>query len=470
LSLTGIIFVIAFFVGCTFAFTRHPIYGSVTYIATFFLSPQLRWWGAGLPNLRWAFLAAAVTLLAISVGKKVKRPTIPITSHAMTWLFLGFVAWVALQTAWALAPAEHAELLSYYVKFVLSMVLIYYTVDSEKSLRMLMWSFVGGCFYFGWIAFTTYLGGRFEGFGGAGIGEANSGALTIAIGTLAASALFLSGNVKEKAVLFIAIPFILNGLVTTISRSGFLALAVGGVVFVFMVPKKYSKQVKVLSILALVLFGMLAGPGYWKRMQSMQHAGEEVQGVDTGQDRLELIKVQARIFFMHPMGCGATCTTVLSKNFLADKYLAESDGGIRERASHNTFMAMLVDHGVPGGIFYVGTLLWVARKVLILKKQFRNQTGFIATAFPAIAASLAAITVGDMFVSYVKFETRIWYLAMLMVLLSLQASFARQEKAAAAASATPATPPPVPVQPEPALARSRSRAALGGSRRRSGSR
>ncbi|MEP7245372.1 MAG: hypothetical protein ABI885_17100, partial [Gammaproteobacteria bacterium] len=266
MSLSALIFVGAFIAACVLAFKRHPVFGLVAYIGTFYLSPQMRWWGQGaLYPIRWALLSAAITLIAVYWSKKVQRPVVPLLSQGMMWLYLMFVVWMMVQTAWALDGREHADLLGYYLKFCLSIVLVYYCVDSPFALRLVLWSVVGGCFYFGWIAFTTYLGGRFEGFGGAGIGEANAGALALAIGVLAASSLWLEGSFKEKCVLFVAIPFMLNGIVTTISRSGLLSLAAGALVFIFFSPRQHRKQIRVPSVLAVTLFLIVAGPSYWNR-------------------------------------------------------------------------------------------------------------------------------------------------------------------------------------------------------------
>jgi O-antigen ligase len=476
LSLSAVLFVLAFGAGCVLAFVRHPVFGTAAYVGTFFLSPQLRWWGQGiLYNVRWSLIAAAVTLVAIFASKQTRKPTIPMMSHGVVWLFIFFIAWLMVQQAWALDQAEHADLLSYYLKFVLAFVMIYYTIDSPASLRVFMWTYVFGCFYFGWVAYTTYTGGRFEGFGGAGINEANAGALTIVTGTLLASSLFLDGKWRERGVLMLMIPFMLNGLVTTISRSGFLALTAGGLVFLYFSPKKYRKQIGVLSILALVLFLMLTGPSYWMRMRSLEHAGETVQGVDTGQDRLAIIKVQWRLFAMHPLGCGATCTTVLSKNYLDKKYLAQTADGEMRRASHNTYMTIIVDHGIPGVFLWGGMWLWVVAKCLKLGKGYRKQTVFQATAFPAVAAIFAALAVGDMFVTYGKYEIRIWMIAVVMALLSIEAARVKQEKLAgvpapAGASGKRAPLPNPAAAARPAGVRSESRAVAGGSRKRSGSR
>jgi O-antigen ligase len=233
-------------------------------------------------------------------------------------------------------------------------------------------------------------------------------------------------------ILLGVIPFILNGLVTTISRSGFLALAVGGLVYLFLAPKQYRGRIRMLSLLALILFGMLAGPSYWNRMQSLQHAGDQVQGVDTGNDRIELIKAQWRMFKGHPFGCGSTCTIVLSPKYLDEKFLGAAQSGADPtrmvRASHNTFMTMLVEHGIPGALFYLSMLLWIFKNVMSMSRVYSKQTGFLPMAFPAIGAAFAAITVGDMFVTYAKLEVRIWFLAILMAMIAIEAARVRQAK------------------------------------------
>ena len=87
------------------------------------------------------------------------------------------------------------------------------------------------------------------------------------------------------------------------------------------------------------------------------------------------------------------------------------------RASHNTFMTMLVDHGVIGGAFYIAMLIWIYLTVRAIYRRVRGSYRFIACALPAIAAVFAAQTVGDMFVQHSRFEARIWFLALLSVIL-----------------------------------------------------
>jgi O-antigen ligase len=436
----------AFLSGCVLAFVRHPIFGTMTYIATLFLSPQQRWWGQGmLEPVRWAVISAAVAILALIANRKRLAPTAPVFSHGIVALLIVLVIWMGIQSFWAMDKVEHADLLSYYIKFIVALVLVYKSVDSEQSLRLFLWTYVLCGFYFGWIAFTSYDGGRFESFGGAGLGEANAGALAIVTGLFAGAALFLAGNLRERVVLFLIMPFLMNGLVTTISRSGFLALAVGGLVFNYFTPKKFRKPVRLLSVLAVVLFLVVAGPAYWQRMQSLKHAGENVEGMDTGGGRLEIIEAQFRMFEDHPLGCGAMCTAVLSPNYM-EASLLTTYGNSMVRASHNTYMSFLVEQGIVGAALFLAMLVWTIRRILALAKLLKTEEGFLPTVLPALAALLAAIAVGDMFVSYTKFEPRIWFIAVLMAFTGLAHAFVSKAAQAPGApqGAVAARPPPAP--------------------------
>jgi hypothetical protein len=418
LSLTGVLFLLAFAAACVMALARHPIFGLLAYVGAFYLHPPSRWWGQGfLLPIRWSLIAAAITLIAILIHQKKLPKAKPILGHGFAIAFLLFTSWLGVQSFWALDPAAHSELFSYYIKFGLAMYLFYRAIDTEQHMRWLMWAHVLGCFYFGWIAFTSYEGGRFEDFGGPGLAEANAGALTIVTGILIASALFLASDKRLKAALFIIIPVIVNGLVTTISRSGFLAAAVGGLILNLFSPTPYRKLIRVLSILAAVMFLLLTGPSYWERINSIKQLGNEVEGVDTGAGRLVIMQAQLEMFARYPLGCGATCTAVLSPLYLPAEHL---DGGAR--ASHNTFFTMMVEHGVPGVVFYAVMALWVARSALRLRSLLREGAGFLSVTMPALVGSLGAIFVCDMFATYAKFEVRIWFLAMMMAMLNLAAA------------------------------------------------
>ncbi|HEX4972518.1 MAG TPA: hypothetical protein VFV69_15795, partial [Steroidobacteraceae bacterium] len=109
MSLTGLAFVAAFFGVMGLALFRHPMWGLYGYVAVFYLHPPSRWWGAALPDLRWALLAAAVTLIATwRVPRDTTRPSW--ISHTPAKLLLAYTVWLWIQKAWALSPSDQTEI------------------------------------------------------------------------------------------------------------------------------------------------------------------------------------------------------------------------------------------------------------------------------------------------------------------------------------------------------------------------
>lgn len=415
MSPTALLFLAGFATACFYAFRRHPIYGLMAYVGVFYIEPGAQWWGQGfIQGIRWVFLAAGVTLVAMFVHKPAKPPASPFKSGVFRG-FVMFVAWIYLQSLWALDSASHQALISVWTKFLVVAVMICRCIDSEQNLRLFLWSHIGGCAYLGFTALISYTGGRFEGFGDSGLAEANAGALQLVTGIVVGGALFLEGRLFIKAVLIVILPLIANGVVTTVSRSGFLAMTAAGLVFNAMVLPKHRTKVRVLTVLAVIMAVLVTNPQYWARIASIKYAGADVEGVDTGGGRLEIMQAQLQMFKGHILGCGHMCTTELSPIFIEARFLTIEGG----RASHNTFMTMLVDHGVFGVVFYVALLIWIARTILILRRRLKNEDGFLASMLPAFAAVLGAITIADQFVQYPKLEVRVWFVSLLIVMLHL---------------------------------------------------
>jgi O-antigen ligase len=413
-SSTGLIFSLAFVFGCVLALARGPIYGLLAYVAVFYLNPPLRWWGQGvLEEIRWSLVAAAVTLAALFIHRKSRTPA-PFFRHPVIIGFCLLLTWMGIQLFWVLDPDLQLEVVEYYAKFLIAMYLVYACIDSERNLRLFLWAHVLGCFYFGWIVFTSYAGGRFEDFGGAGLKDANEVALTMGTAAMVIGSLLLVERLYGRLLALGVAPFVLNGMVATISRSAFLALVLGGTAFNWFTPAKWRKLVVPLSVLAAALLVMLTTEAFWSRIQTIAMKGAVVEGVDTGADRIAQWQGQLRMFRDHPLGCGHHCTTILSPSYF-DSWVLDERAGVR--SSHNTFLSMLVDHGVPGGIGYVALLCWIVVVTTRLHRKLRSHGGTIALVLPAVAGSLLAMFVGDMFVPYVRYEVRFWFVAVLLALV-----------------------------------------------------
>ena len=230
MSLTALAFLASYTAGLFLALVRHPIYGLATYVVVLFVHPPSRWWGVSLPGIRWSLLAALVTLVAILAKKSFTNRGSP-AEHGIFTAYMLFAIWITIQIPSAMLSGLHVDFVVLYWKYIILLFLVYGAVDSEQHLRGFLWAYVFGCFFLGWVAYSTYLGGRFEGFGGPNMGESNAGALALVTGVFAAAPLFLKGNNWERVVLIGMMPFVVNGVITAISRSAFVSLLAAGIAY-----------------------------------------------------------------------------------------------------------------------------------------------------------------------------------------------------------------------------------------------
>jgi O-antigen ligase len=142
------------------------------------------------------------------------------------------------------------------------------------------------------------------------------------------------------------------------------------------------------------------------------------------------------MFIDHPLGCGHRCTATLSPFYLDDFYLTGPPES-RARSSHNTYLTMLVEHGVVGGLFVVSFLLWLMTTALKLNRQIPIEQSILPGVLPSTIAILSALLVADVFVDHLKMEIRMWYLALVIVNLKLARQFSGASALARSARSSP---------------------------------
>lgn len=420
MSLTAIVFLVAYFCALGAAFVRHPIFGLYAYVATFYLHPVDKWWGSSLPDLRWALLAAVVTLVAsLRLAPTTEGPGWKDNLAAKLLIFL--TAWIWLQNLWALDGNAHLDLSILYAKYLILFYLIYRLVDSPARLRHFLLAHVAGCLYLGWLVFQAPDGGRLEGVGGPGINEANALAMQLSTGAICAAALIMCGSWRSRLFALAAIPVILNGIVQTESRGAFLGLATGGLVVLYLSPGPLRKYWILLGALGIAALLRVAPANFWDRMDTIFVTAETGDAVDrSSATRLELLQAQWQMFLAYPAGTGHRGTAYLSPRYLSDEYLSRSRSGAeaaRARSSHNTFMTALSEQGVPGAVVYLGLLGWIFTKSREVVRRARDAGARDLHLYAmAAGASLGSIVVAGLFTDYFKTEVFVWCIVAIAVL------------------------------------------------------
>ena len=424
MSLTLIIFMLAFGAAMVLALTRHPRYGMYAYLAAFYVHPPSRWWGAALPTTRWALLAAAITLIA--VWRMPKTPgQAPWASTAPGKLLLFFTVWIWLQSAWAMDPEQHRELAVLYTKYLVLFYLIYRICSNPKEVEYFLLAHVAGCVYLGFLAFGAETSGRLEGVGGPGIDEANALGMQLATAVMCGAMFVLVDRSWRLLPVVIAMAFAFNGMVLTGSRGSFLSVIIGGFCLMLMKPKEHKRLFYGLTALAAVLFLMVANKSFWERIGTIGAAVDESQEMDTSaESRFVVAEAQLRMAVNYPFGTGHRGTEVLSREYVPEKYLTtRADGTVGARSSHNTFLSMWVEQGIPGAVVFIALLFWTRRASKRLFASYvRDKPPMEKGMLAAISAGLLVTFIAGIFVDYLKAEVTIWLLALLAAMHSREFS------------------------------------------------
>jgi hypothetical protein len=420
MTLTGLAFMIVFLAALVVALVRYPIVGLFAYIGVFYLHPPSRWWGAFLPDLRWSLLAAIVTLVAVlwrlppesESGRELWFRTTPAK------IMMVFVAWFWLSTVWALAPDKHIEAGILISKYLVVYWLIYRLIDTPQKMTAFLLAHLLGCFYLGYLGFTSGGSGRLDGVGGPGIDDSNTLGMHLGTGVVVGAMLLLTLRGWRMFACIVAIAFALDTLVLTGSRGAFLALVAGGTMLLYTRPIQYKRMFNIYAVLGVLLFGYVASAQFWERIHTVTAAVDDTQTMDvSAESRIVMLKAQMKMAARYPLGAGHRGSEVMSAQYLDKKYLSSTGA----RSSHNAFMTVLVEQGIPGAIMFLVMVRWVGRSIRAMKRRaLQEQNPWIAIHGGAVGAALLVVLVGGLFADFSKCEVQVWMFALLAAIMQKQ--------------------------------------------------
>lgn len=429
--LTALLFAGCFATLAGIALWRHPIYGLHLYLIVFYVHPPSRWWGAQLPDLRWSMLAAAVMAIALMIHIRREPERRPWATTVPALVAILFVAWMWVQNAWALDAVAHGDASVQFMKYIVVFYFIYRLANTPDKIRDVLLVHVAGCVYLGWLCFEAGRsdGARLDGVGGPGIDNANTLAMVLATGFIVAAALLLTQTGWRRVACMLSIPLILNGVVLAGSRGAFLGLLVGGLVLYALRPPQRRWMFWVFAALGLALTARLADTTFIERMFTIEEAVKDDGEIDSSaESRIVLAEAQLRMFGAYPFGSGHKGTAALSPQYLDQRWLTQDASGESARSSHNTFMTVLTEQGIPGAMLFVWLTLWGLASVFQLRLLQRHKATPPSIAYAtACCAGMAVIWVSGQFTDYLMAEVQIWLLALLAASFDRLRSVTRAE-------------------------------------------
>lgn len=402
-------------------FTSRPFFGLCAYLMAFYLNPPARWWSEYLPDLRWSFMAAALTLISIMIRDK---SVIRSFKFIETKVFTVFVVYVIFQSLWAVSKPVHMEWVSMSFNFLVLMVMIQGSIRDERDLLGFVFVNLIGCSYFGYLGMVRTSGGRLDGIGGPSISSSNQMSQHLAAMMFIGIYLVFVNFKKHIWYLLVAVLLfvVLKTIVMAGSRGTFLAIAATGFVGLLFVPRKDRFRMYVLAGICSLIAASLVGPYMIERFEGMGKNESGEISDESARSRIYIIEAQIEMVKAAPfLGHGHKGTLLLSPIYVPPEYrTAVADREETVRASHNFLFSLLVDHGIVGASLYIFIILrCLFRLPAVVRMKIKTEEAHtLQVVLIGLIMGLLCLMVAGMTSDHKNAETGIWFYALIPLCFS----------------------------------------------------
>jgi putative inorganic carbon (hco3(-)) transporter len=423
-SLKLILF-LALFVVCTLGSFLTPLAGVLGYIAHYSIAPEQQWWGTKVAEwgLRCSYTLAVFTGIGMLVQRHKLRsgPGVIVRQEKLLLAFLALI-WLTVllgdstDRMYAYTAVDHPSMKM--LKVMIFVFMMTHVVTDLKSLDWLLWTLVASALITGLQAYTAppsaFSGNRLDGVGGTDFRDSNALAAWLSTLLPIIGVQFLRSGWIGKGLCLVSGVFAVNAIVLTRSRGALVGTAMGAVVAVLLIPRKYRLKVLFGLIVAFAGGYRLTDPGYRERAGSIN--ASEGDRDASAQTRIEIWKAGVAIVSDHPFGIGAG-------NFhqTIGKYAPALEG----RDAHNTYVRCAAELGLPGIVLF----LWIAGSAIAslirIMRQASRSGGLTRdrTAYAGFGVVVSLVTMlgCGLTASLVYFEAIWWLMALPVCLMRAQA-------------------------------------------------
>lgn len=380
MSNLALAFLLFFFGGIIAALTYAPVSAFVTYLAVYFINPDLRWWSASLPGLRYSFMTVAIMMLAFTINfKEISEKALWKDQKTFIFLALFALTYVFVKNH-ALIPFDHSRFTGDFVNLTIVIFIAYKIINSEAALKASIYTYMAGAAYIGYQARVTGRDwqGRVEDIGMIDTGgDSNYTAAALAPAIVFCIYYLWQGDKKTKLFSLICAALIANGLVLINSRGSFVAVVgSAGLFFIFMIFSKYQEKgqraVAILTIAAGLGGGLaVTDQAFWDRMATLK----EVDEGGGGSHRTDFWWASLEAAKDHPLGMGVSGFQSISFDYVDEKYRKGAPKGV---AVHSTWFQALNEVGYIGVtlllliIFSAYRATHHVKKLIIEKEEYKS--------------------------------------------------------------------------------------------------
>lgn len=353
-----------------------PVVGLYFYQLVYFLRPDHRWWGAGIPDISYSFLIVVMTMTVFFLQyKKINKGSILKIPEFVIVCFI-ILLYVVI-SLFAVNPVIHNLFLTDLIKQFFILYLAIKLIDDRKKLKIALMSYVVGGAYIGWEAYRVGRNafGRVEGIGMVDVPDANGTASCLVSAAPILIYFFWRLDWKWKIGVAILGGVIANGLVLINSRGAFLGVLAGaGYLFAHMMFSRYKlpkQKLMVTLILTCSAFAVIkvTDDAFWERMSTIKSTASKDSEASGGK-RINYWLATFDMLEDYPLGLGIYGFQTVSTLYLKDERFFDTHKheGTKVRAVHSLWFQALSEIGWIG----LALFLWLLLKIWSRLKKTKD--------------------------------------------------------------------------------------------------
>jgi hypothetical protein len=390
----------------------NPIYGAVTCIEAYLFNPSVIVDDFGT---RYQLVAALAFLLgwAIHWRSQEKLPSGGRQVLACLWCF---AALGALSAVWAVHSSQQAiDSIWEVVKTLVVTSLLVAVVRSERAVRIVVAACVFGAFHAAFMhTFGIRWGYVYRGFAReVGVLPDGQTPVMVLFLPLALVMATMGTSLKERLLGWFALPFILNSIVSTYQRTGFVSIAVEALLLLVLLPKRIVFRLSPVLLIAGALFLYRLTPDdYWEHVATIQNPHEEA----SANSRFIVNAASLQMLMDYPMGVGYGNYGDVSPLYLPPELLT---GG--RRSAHNSYFSVACETGFIGFAFWISAFLgaiWLCRR--IRKRMPKGAPSIIGVYAMGIEIGLYGWLAGGCFQADHEVDPAYWFAGLAVALTRLR--------------------------------------------------
>jgi|GEM_PF-1056270 len=382
------------------------------YVLTFYLAPNLWWWGKDGPlatTNRWSLYTGIVLIVGIVFNAPKARSLLGADRFVLFLLALYTINCTLVHfflANYTIISFGEWDLLW---KTMLVAILFRLAIHNIEDLNWIMATSVLACGYIGYEIVVNDAGksikGRLEGIDFPGASGSNGAAAIMSMVFPFIAYLVICKPFKYSRILgCLCAPLILDSVLRFNSRGTFLGMGISGVMLILMARGKSRRDA-----LIAVFFGVLAflyqaqDPKIWERFFSIGASQEERDA--SAEHRIESWKAGFKMIADHPLGSGGRSAFISPRG---NQYIGHL-GYNEYRSVHNGYISVAAGWGVQGFLLVTTAFLIAMGRTWLAVKYFQ-QLGNEKMVFlgAAILAAFFGQATTAMFGDYYDGEWFVW--------------------------------------------------------------